>query len=220
MVKARRATIKRDGAEPALAHRAMFNQHLFELINASAELAPLQRLMAIVLAQWMIGLLPLAWAVAWWRYSDAPTRGELLAMAVAVMLALLISEAWSHLWPQARPSAVQQSSQVLEHVNDAGLPSDHVVVYWSLALAALSTRRFAIWSFPMLALGTVAGWSRVVVGIDFPFDILAAAPVAATATLLARALRRPLAPALHHVVVLYSRCARKLRGRLEPRSKP
>ena len=87
-------------------------------------------------------------------------------------------------------------------------------MFWSVALAALASRKFALWSFPMLALGLVVGWSRVYLGVHFPFDILAALPVALAGTVAAWGLRTPLAPAFDWIVSLCDRLAIVIRSKL------
>jgi undecaprenyl-diphosphatase len=102
-------------------------------------------------------------------------------------------------------------TQHLAHDNDPGLPSDHVTVLWSLALATLASRRFAAWGFPLLAIGLAVGWSRVYLGVHFPFDVIAALPVAFVGVLLAHAARRPLLPVSSWVLRSYDRLALALR---------
>ena len=81
-----------------------------------------------------------------------------------------------------------------------GLPSDHVTVFWGLALSALFTRRFAPWRFPLLAIGLSVGWSRVYLGVHFPYDILAALPVVLACALAAHGLRRHASPVFERLL--------------------
>lgn len=190
----------------------MFNNiHLFELINASSGLAPGRLRLAILLAQWLIYVVPVGLAFAWIQ-GDQTARRELLEMLLATALALAIAQVITHAWPQPRPFALHLGHQYLTHKADPGLPSDHVTVLWSLALAALPTRRFAVWGFPLLAMGLAVGWSRVFLGVHFPFDILAAMPVAALGALAARALRHPTTPVMTRVLSLYDRLANDARS--------
>lgn len=197
----------------------MNNLHLFELINAAPGLGPLPLALATLLARWVIYLIPLAMAVAWVR-GDRTARRELLQIVLAVAIALGFAQIVSHVWPQPRPFALHLGVQYLAHDNDPGLPSDHVTVFWSVALAALASRKFALCSFPLLALGLLVGWSRVYLGVHFPFDIAAALPVALAGTLVALALRAPLRPAFERALSLYDGLAGSLRARLHPSRKP
>lgn len=191
----------------------MDNLHLFELINASPGLSPLRLALATALAQWVIYLLPLGCGLAWF-VGDRAARRELLHMLLVVLLALLAAAFVAHGWPQPRPFALHVGTQYLAHADDPGLPSEHVTVFWSLALAALATRRFAVWAFPLMAVGLLVGVSRVYLGIHFPYDVLAAAPDALLAAALGIALRKPLSPVVSRIVVLYDRAARLVAARL------
>lgn len=182
----------------------LFDQHLFELINASPGTASLRVAMAIALASWLIYLLPIAMVVAWVRGNHAARR-ELLLALLAVTLALCLAQVMALIWPQPRPFALHLGTQHLDHSSDPGLPSDHVTVFWSLAFAMLRTRTYALWSFPLMALGLLVGWSRVYLGVHFPLDILAALPVAWLGTVAASALQPWLLPAFSRILYLYDR---------------
>lgn len=190
----------------------MDNLRLFELINAAPKPEAWQLVLALGLAEWLIYILPVALAVAWVR-GDSTARRELIEMVLASLIALGLGQVVGHVWPQPRPFAMHLGTQLLEHVNDPGLPSDHVTVFWSLALSALSTRRFALWGFPMLAGGLMVGWSRVYLGVHFPFDVLAAMPVALLGALAARALRAWTLPGAERILFAYERLVQTARLR-------
>jgi undecaprenyl-diphosphatase len=182
----------------------MNNLHLFELINAPSGLNPLQLGLATALAQWVIYGVPLMMVIVWVR-GDHVARLELLQVTLAAVLALALAQLVRYIWPQPRPFVLHVGVQYLVHDDDPGLPSDHVTALWSIALAALGSRRFSLWAFPLLALGLLVGWSRVYLGVHFPFDILAALPVALAGALAAMALRAKLSPAFAWVLSLYDR---------------
>ena len=182
----------------------MTNLHLFELINAAPGLGHGHLALAIALADWTIYLVPVAMTLAWVR-GDELARRELLQMLLSTLIALWIAQVITHLWPQPRPFALHLGTQYLAHANDPGLPSDHVTVFWSLALAAFGTRRFAVWGLPLLTLGLLVGWSRVYLGVHFPFDVLAAFPVATAGAAAAHALRMSARPTFTWILDLYHR---------------
>lgn len=177
----------------------MSNTHLFELMNAGPGLDSTKLLLAVLLAKWLVLAIPagLIWV---WVCGPLSARVELLEILLAAMLALAFAQVVAWVWPQPRPFALHLGTQYLAHAGDPGLPSDHVTLFWSLALSALFSRRFAIWGFPLLAIGLAVGWSRVYLGVHFPFDILAALPVALVGACTARAMCRRAATVFKQVL--------------------
>jgi undecaprenyl-diphosphatase len=177
----------------------MGDHSLFALINASPGMGRGQLWAATALAEWVIYLIPVALLWAWWR-GTAAARRELMEMLLATLLALALAQAVAHVWPQPRPFMLHLGTQYLLHSADAGLPSDHVTVFWSLAFAAFASRSHGTWAFPLLAAGLMVGWSRVYLGVHFPFDVLAALPVALTGAVLARLARHRLSPVFEWMI--------------------
>lgn len=173
---------------------------------------------ALAVASGLIWLVPVAMTVAWMR-GDSAARRQLLEMLLTVGVALGIAQVIAHVWPHPRPFMLNLGTQYLAHSADPGLPSDHVTVLWSLALAAFWTRRFAIWGLPLLTAGLVVGWARVFLGIHFPFDVLAAFPVALVAALIGRALRAPMMPIVAMILTLYHRFEKLLPDRWQGRTR-
>ncbi len=198
---------------------AMGNHHLFDLINAAAAPPAWQLGLALLLAKWLIAGVPIGMLIAWGTAGSA-SRRELLDLLLAVALALAVGQAVHRLWPQARPFALHQGLQLLAHRNDPGLPSDHVTVFWALACAALATRRYAAWGFALFATGLAVGWSRVFLGVQFPYDVLAALPVAVAGTLASRALRRTTMPLAESIVRAAAKLEHVLRAALTTTRNP
>lgn len=191
----------------------MDNLHLFELINAAPKPEQWQLGLAVGLAEWLIYGVAFGIAVAWVRGSTAARR-ELIEVLFGALISLGLAQLVAHQWPQARPFALHLGTQLLAHANDPGLPSDHVTVFWSLACSALMTRRFAVWGFPLLAAGLAVGWSRVFLGVHFPYDIMAAMPVALAGALAARAARAATMPLVARILYTYERPIQAVRAKL------
>ena len=191
----------------------MSNVHLFELLNAPPGLDATHLWIATAIARWLIFAVPALLLVAWIR-ADRVARHDLLIMLLAVGIGLGLAQVVAHVWPQPRPFALHLGTQYLEHANDPGLPSDHATVFWTLAFAAWGTRRYAVWAFPLLAAGLIVGWSRVYLGVHFPFDVLAAFPVAIVGAAAAHALRGPALPVTSRLLSVHDAVIRRVLNRL------
>jgi undecaprenyl-diphosphatase len=205
------ARLQLRAAHSAAAPNPMDNIHLFELLNAGPGLGGLQLALSVLLAKWLIVIVPVGMGAAW-RRAEPGARRDLLEMLIAVLVALALAQLVAHVWPQPRPFVLHLGTQYLDHAADPGLPSDHVTMFWSLALSAFATRRFAVWGFPLLAIGLVVGWSRVFLGVHFPYDVVAALPVALVGALAARALRGPVGPFVDKLLHYHDRLEQSWRA--------
>lgn len=183
------------------------NAHLFELFNAGTQPAPLTLAFARFVAQWLIVALPLVGGVLWLRGGQR-TRLDLLHVALSVFIALGLAQLVGLAWPSPRPFALHMGHQYLAHVDDPGLPSDHVTLIWAVALATLVSARGSWLMFPLLTLGLLVGWSRVYLGVHFPFDVAAALPVAALGAAAAWGLRERLGKWMVALLKRYDACER------------
>lgn len=122
-----------------------------------------------------ISVILMGWAV--WRHRSQ--RGyvfaTLIACAVAATAAHAIAASLN--WP--RPFMLGLSPVYVAHGDRGSLPSAHVTVMFTIALAFLL--RQSLWRLGLLMIASAAltGWARVYVGIHFPIDIVAGSLLAA-----------------------------------------
>ncbi|MGJ7498459.1 phosphatase PAP2 family protein [Variovorax sp. RT4R15] len=173
--------------------------HIFELLNAGPGLDGMRLALALALASYSILVLPVVVILAGWL-GNREERSDVMWATLACIIAFAASELVEWVWPQPRPFDLHLGTQYLVHALDRGLPSDHVTLFWTAAIAAFATRRFAAFGFPLFTLGLAVGWDRIYLGVQFPLDVGAAFPVAAFGVAVAWTVRaglaqRPVSPA-------------------------
>lgn len=172
-----------------------FDRHLFLLLNASPDAAQWQIALALLLAKYLLYALPPMLVLLWVR-GTAQDRSDLVHAVMTVSVALLLGQVIAHLWPHTRPFIQHLGTNLLPHADNASFPSDHTLIFCGLGLGLLAARRLSWLALPLTALGLLVGWSRIYLGVHFPFDIAGAIAVAALAALICRAASEPIERAI------------------------
>lgn len=165
------------------------NRTLFLMINAGTHPPAAMLQLATFLAQWLIDGVPLLLVWLWLRGSRQD-RAAAVTAALSVAFALGCGQVIGALWPHPRPFMLGLGHVFLAHKPEASFPSDHATVFFTLGLGLMLGSKRKLGALVLL-LGGLVGWSRVYLGVHFPFDIAGALLVAApSAWLVARGLRR------------------------------
>lgn len=153
------------------------NKTLFLLINANQNSPPLLLACAAFAADYLLYIVPLALTVMWcWGERREVAFRSLCVSLLALGLGQLISAVYVH----PRPFMVPIGHTFAQHAADASFPSDHGLLMFSVTFAFLLCHEFLLGG-TMLVIGLAIAWSRVYLGIHFPFDMAGAAIVAAAA---------------------------------------
>ncbi|TCB82635.1 phosphatase PAP2 family protein [Acinetobacter sp. ANC 3791] len=89
--------------------------------------------------------------------------------AIALGTGFLISQIYFH----PRPFMIHVGHTFIQHAPDASFPSDHMLIFSTIALSYwFSGRKFA--GSLLLVLAALVAWSRVYLGVHFPMDMLGA----------------------------------------------
>jgi undecaprenyl-diphosphatase len=182
----------------------MVNGSIFDAINDLAG----QNIVADDLAKAAARYLVFAIAAAvafYWVVGRGKQRAENQAMVVgaiaAAVLGLAMASLIQHFYIHPRPFADRQDVMLLiNHSPDPSLPSEHAVAAFSLAGAALWSRRLLSATI-LLAAALVLGFARIYAGLHYPADIAVAAGVGLLVSFVVVRLAGPLIMQLRAAVV-------------------
>lgn len=149
----------------------VLNRNLFLQLNAGAQTGAGMISIATLIADVLIYLIPLALLVAWlWQ----PERRQLAVRASLVcFIALGIGQMLALFWPHPRPFMIGLGHAWIPHAADASFPSDHGIVFASMACSLLLTGEL-VWGVLTAIMGIAVAWSRIFLGVHFPLDMLGA----------------------------------------------
>jgi len=149
-----------------------FDQSLFLALNASTEHFRSLAWAAFLVAKLVIYLVPVHLILLWVLGGSAARRAALTLFA-SLILALAASYLLGALFPAQRPFQIPLGHQLLDHRGSPSFPSNHglIMFTYAMTLALLGWGRLAA----TIAIAGIAGaWSRIYLGVHFPFDMAGA----------------------------------------------
>jgi undecaprenyl-diphosphatase len=152
------------------------NLELFSLINASAEVKPWIIHLAIFIANDLLYLV-LGLLVFLWCFGDLANKERALRAVLLTSIALGVGYLISLYYPHSRPFVLGVGHTLIEHSATASFPSNHMLIFSTIALSYLSVGRRVAGGILLLMAFAVA-WSRIYIGVHFPLDMLGAFGVA------------------------------------------
>lgn len=156
------------------------NRSLYLMINAGDHPTLAVLWLARVLAQQSIVLLPLLLVALWFR-GGRTARAAALTALLCVPLALLGNLLIGLFFMHPRPFMIPLGHSWLSHKAETSFPSDHATIFFAFGLALYFSALRRLGAL-VVVLGAAVGWSRVYLGVHFPFDIIGALLVAIAST--------------------------------------
>ena len=156
------------------------NESLFLLINANTT-SPVWVLgFASFVSEYLLYTVPLFLIYIWlWGERREPAVRALFVALVALGLAQVIGM----VYPHPRPFMVPIGHTFITHIPDASFPSDHATLFFSVSLALVLGREW-IFGLSIFLVGLLVAWSRIYLGVHFPFDMVGALIVATAGCLI------------------------------------
>ena len=165
-----------------------WNLTLFLLINARGN-SPGWEVRAVTLLAKSPLVIGPAVLVALWVWGVPRCRGPLICVAAGMVLAQGANQVLGLLWFEPRPFMIGLGQTLMAHAPDNSFPSDHAAFVWSLGLGLILTGAARRGGIVVCAYGVAVAWSRMWLGVHFPFDMVGAAGSAVVGASVARWVR-------------------------------
>ncbi|MEB3768348.1 undecaprenyl-diphosphatase [Acinetobacter sp. MD2] len=163
-----------------------FNISLFKAINAPITASHFSIDAAIFIANDVLYLL-LLFLLVLWCYGDLELKKRALKAVVLTAISIGIGFIISLFYDHPRPFVMGVGRTLIHHAPNASFPSDHMLIFSTIALSYLFSQRKIAGVF-LLVLAWMVAWSRVYLGVHFPLDMLGGFSIALLVNLLAKAL--------------------------------
>jgi undecaprenyl-diphosphatase len=165
------------------------NYQIFEVLNAEAGRWPLIDDLMRFSALYLVFLV---FSIGGAVVVHALTRRRIrpvVSLASGLVLAFLLGQILNHASHEQRPFQSHAVHQLIAHSPGVSMPSDHATAAFAVAFGVLVflSRRAGL---ALTAMALLIGVARVWCGVHYPGDILAAAIIAALATLTAYVVSR------------------------------
>ena len=153
------------------------NLELFGLLNAPAHPAHWMLSGAYGVAEWVV-YGAVVWMVLAWISTNRAFRHVLLDALLVMLVGLALNQLIGLVIYHPRPFEMHVGHQFMPHSPETSFPSDHGTVMFALAMTLLLNRASRLWGAVFFVLALFVAWSRIYLGIHFPFDMLGAFVVA------------------------------------------
>lgn len=152
------------------------NRTIFLWINATPATPHWLDACALLIADYAIWIVPVTLACMWFAAEDE--RREVAVRATVVGFAALgVNQLIGLAWYHPRPFVIGLGHTLLAHAPDSSFPSDHVTLLSAMSFTFLYNGKRRL-GMMMLAVDIAVAWSRIFVGVHFPFDMIGGAIVA------------------------------------------
>lgn len=146
------------------------NIDLFTLINSSNESFPWLTQFGLFIAKDLLYVLIIIFGLCWLR-GNYVIKTYITKAFIFTAVTLCISLIFSNLIYFPRPFTLGLGHQILAHDPNGSFPSDHMLIFSSIALSYIFSP-FKKLGILLILIALLEGWSRVFVGVHFPVDIL------------------------------------------------
>lgn len=126
---------------------------------------------AFFLAKWVLYFVPV-YLLSVFLVKATPARRRVAVAAIlAIVIGIVVSFLIGHIYHRPRPFLSDLGASLMHHRDSASFPSNHATIMAAFAMTLVLARWWKTAAIAIVA--TIAvGWSRVFIGVHYPFDIL------------------------------------------------
>ena len=181
---------------------------LFRLINGLAgQWQALDEFFRFFANDYIVPTVIVALLVVCWFRGEARWRQVVLQALLALLVANAIVKACNFIWFRPRPFTYHDVNMLFYYPSDSSFPSNSAAAVWSMAGAIWLAQRANRLGQVALLLAALMGFSRIWVGVHYPFDIVGGAAVGMIAASLVQRYQVRLRPLVEWLVWLANKLA-------------
>ncbi|MCH7338379.1 undecaprenyl-diphosphatase [Acinetobacter higginsii] len=143
---------------------------LFNWINSAATQNPILDKAALFASHNLIAVL-FVFLIASLFFKDKKYRVQFIKMLITIVASLLVTQIIHAVYYHPRPFDMGIGHILTGHGSSSSFPSQHTLTVATIAFAYLLSGYRKIGSAALL-LALIVGWSRIYIGVHFPFDVL------------------------------------------------
>lgn len=156
---------------------------IFLLLNAGPAPDAVVAGMATFATKYLVLLIP-SGILYLWIAGGNRNRQTAIALVLALLIAIFASYLIGQFAFRPRPFMIGLGSALIEHRPNSSFPSNHGLVFVTCAALLFLTRRSKI-AWAATVTGIAVAWSRIYVGVHYPFDMLGSLVIAALSAMAA-----------------------------------
>ncbi|NNP76512.1 phosphatase [Acinetobacter sp. Ac_3412] len=143
---------------------------LFNWINSAATQNPILDKAALFASHNLIAVL-FVFLIASLFFQDKKYRVQFIKMLITIVVSLLVTQIIHAVYYHPRPFDMGIGHILTGHGSSSSFPSQHTLTVATIAFSYLLSGYRKIGSAALL-LALIVGWSRIYIGVHFPFDVL------------------------------------------------
>ena len=175
----------------------------FQSINAPQNAPELVVSIAKFFAVDLLYALPV-FLLLYWFFGNEAKKEVVLKSIFVMFISLCVGQLILTLFPHPRPFMLGLGSSLLHHAANSSFPSHHMTFFCSVAISFFLAKNYTFGAI-LSVLSLLVAWSRIYLGVHFPFDMIGAFFLSLCVALLFEPLWKRIGKTMIHFLILRSK---------------